>query len=118
MSAPASAEVRSLYRNLLRHGKKFQVSRAPSCGCIRAGRRQLNDWRLSRSLCCAVSVQDYNIRNYVHRRVRTGFQSNSSAGAPEAQSAYQKGLADLEVVKRQAIISQLYPSQKSVMETE
>ena len=116
MSAPASAEVRSLYRNLLRHGKKFQVSRSSTIMRMHSCRNWAAKWFFANF--ATVSVQDYNIRNYVQRRVRTGFQSNSTAGAPEAQSAYQKGLADLEVVKRQAIISQLYPSQKSVMETE
>jgi hypothetical protein len=64
-----------------------------------------------------VFVKDYNFRAYVDRRVKIGFRTNSVMAVEEARVAFEKGVEELELVRRQAIISQLYPSRKSVMES-
>lgn len=59
---------------------------------------------------------DYNYRDYALRRARTGFEQARLHTAEEAVEAFAKGQQQLEVVRRQATISRLYPHQSSVME--
>jgi len=65
----------------------------------------------------AGKMNDYNFRSYALRRVKGGFQKNQSLQGSEAAAAIQVGQEQLEVLKRQAIIGNLYPSETNVMET-
>ncbi|CAN0420311.1 unnamed protein product, partial [Hapterophycus canaliculatus] len=60
---------------------------------------------------------DYNYREYALRRARRGFELARGFAPEEAEAAFAKGQRELEIVRRQAAISQLYPHQTSVMET-
>lgn len=61
-------------------------------------------------------VNDYNFRSYAIRRVKTGWRLNRNLIGEEAVAALRKGRENLELLKRQSIIGNLYPSAKSVME--
>ena len=61
---------------------------------------------------------NYNFREYALRRIREGFNENrslSDAGAITA--AYQQGRVELEMLKRQSSISQMFPQEKHAMES-
>jgi hypothetical protein len=63
-------------------------------------------------------LASYNFRQYAIRRVRDGFLANrniSELGKIEAEIS--KGLEQLEVVKRQSAISQMYKNDRLVVET-
>ncbi|KAI8389465.1 hypothetical protein BD560DRAFT_381731 [Blakeslea trispora] len=71
-----SQQVLSLYRNFIRHGKKFSA---------------------------------YNFRDYTLRRSRDAFRANMNETSPEKIEFFiEKAKRELEVVKRQAAISQMY----------
>eukprot|EP00613_Pedinella_sp_CCMP2098_P030483 CAMPEP_0171728132 /NCGR_PEP_ID=MMETSP0991-20121206/26760_1 /TAXON_ID=483369 /ORGANISM="non described non described, Strain CCMP2098" /LENGTH=83 /DNA_ID=CAMNT_0012322109 /DNA_START=24 /DNA_END=275 /DNA_ORIENTATION=- len=53
-------------------------------------------------------LTDYNFRNYAARRARLGFEQAKTVSHPEI--AYQEGLEALQILKRQAAISQMFPS--------
>jgi len=62
-------------------------------------------------------MNDYNFRSYAMRRVKTGFQMNASLqGEQEVIDALKDGEEQLQMLKRQRIIGNLYPSDVSVME--
>ena len=61
-------------------------------------------------------LEDYNFRDYAKRRVVMGFQENRGLAGEVAAQEYQEGLKNLDMLKRQAVISHLYPSKRSVME--
>mmetsp|Transcript_37973 Transcript_37973/g.65107 ORF Transcript_37973/g.65107 Transcript_37973/m.65107 type:complete len:87 (+) Transcript_37973:18-278(+) len=57
----------------------------------------------------ASRFRDYNIRSYAMRSVRTRFRENLNVSTQEAlDQLLAEGKAQLEVVKRQAAISELY----------
>ena len=59
---------------------------------------------------------DYNFRHYALRRTRTGFRENKSISNKEdIERLMEFGRTQLQVVHRQAVISNLYPGVKSVM---
>ncbi|GMH37363.1 hypothetical protein BSKO_05236 [Bryopsis sp. KO-2023] len=60
----------------------------------------------------------YNIREYIKRRAREGFEAQRKTTQPEAiEAAWKKAKEDLEVAKRQAVVYSLFSRpQKSVME--
>mmetsp|Transcript_1819 Transcript_1819/g.2341 ORF Transcript_1819/g.2341 Transcript_1819/m.2341 type:complete len:116 (+) Transcript_1819:218-565(+) len=60
---------------------------------------------------------DYNLRSYINRRVKTDFRKNQSISSDEKiAELYEFGQDQLQMAKRQAVISQLYKGQTSVME--
>jgi len=63
-------------------------------------------------------LEDYNFRSYAKRRVALGFQEGRSSSGEEAAREYRDGVKNLEMLKRQALISHLYPSKRSVMELD
>jgi hypothetical protein len=75
--------------------------------------------RLYRQLLLACrGFQDYNIRNYSLRRCRMGFEQ--ARGEPDAavvQGLLSKGTAELKMLRRQSVISNMYTEETSVMET-
>ncbi|KAL7563755.1 hypothetical protein ACA910_020441 [Epithemia clementina (nom. ined.)] len=64
----------------------------------------------------AKGMKDYNFRMYALRRVKVGFQKNRSLQGEDAAAALANGMDQLEMLRRQATLSQLYPSARSVME--
>ncbi|XP_008477794.1 LYR motif-containing protein 4 [Diaphorina citri] len=61
----------------------------------------------------------YNYRMYFLRRTREKFQSNKNVDNNEQISLlYNEGLKELEVLKRQVLISQLFKPDKLVIETQ
>ncbi|KAK9832894.1 hypothetical protein WJX74_001055 [Apatococcus lobatus] len=66
----------------------------------------------------SVKFPNYNIREYVKRRATTGFRQHATEkDTAVLDSLRQQAQADLEVVKRQAIVYHLYSrKQKSVMD--
>ncbi|KAF9896260.1 LYR motif-containing protein 4 [Lobosporangium transversale] len=60
----------------------------------------------------------YNFRDYAIRRTRDGFHAAKNETDPDKiQALIHKAQQQLEVVKRQAFISQLYSGEKLVLET-
>mmetsp|Transcript_18207 Transcript_18207/g.48984 ORF Transcript_18207/g.48984 Transcript_18207/m.48984 type:complete len:94 (-) Transcript_18207:571-852(-) len=60
---------------------------------------------------------NYNFREYALRRVRTGFRENLGVSAePQVIDLVRQGERQLELVRRQAMISQLYPQPRHVLE--
>ena len=62
-------------------------------------------------------ISNYNFREHARRRTLQGFRSNRTLNGVEQAAAYEKGLAELQVVIRQSVISQLYPDMGSVVST-
>ncbi|XP_066258903.1 LYR motif-containing protein 4 [Euwallacea similis] len=59
----------------------------------------------------------YNFRCYAVRRVRDAFRQNQRVSDPEGvKSLIEEALKSLEMVKRQASISQMYRADKLVIE--
>ena len=65
----------------------------------------------------ANKMPNYNFREHTKRRAMYGFRSNQHIAEPQLSLEYQKGVEQLEVVRRQAIISSLYPDMESVVVT-
>lgn len=62
--------------------------------------------------------RDLNVRQYALRRVRQGFRENADLRDGDAlQRAYEDGVRELEVVKRQSAVSRLFGSPRYVTET-
>lgn len=64
----------------------------------------------------AHKLEDYNFRSYAIRRVTLGFRENQALEGEALTKEYEEGIQQLAMLKRQAIISHLYPSKRSVME--
>jgi hypothetical protein len=54
-------------------------------------------------------IVNYNFRSHAKRRIRAGFEQYRSVAGEELAEKYKYGLTQLDVVKRQSVISQLYP---------
>ena len=61
---------------------------------------------------------NYNVREYVKRRTVDGFHEHRGVSDPAAiAAAYEYGVGQLEIAKRQAIVYKLYaPKVKSIMD--
>jgi hypothetical protein len=64
----------------------------------------------------ARKVNDYNFRMYALRRVKQGFIKNRNLQGEEAVAAINDAEQQLEMLKRQVVLGQMYPSARSVME--
>ncbi|KAI0154490.1 hypothetical protein GGR52DRAFT_544306 [Hypoxylon sp. FL1284] len=61
--------------------------------------------------------QAYNFREYAKRRTKDAFREHVSVGDPrEIQSLIQKGLKELQMMKRQTVVSQFYQIDRLVVE--
>ncbi|KAM7205614.1 hypothetical protein V8F33_000940 [Rhypophila sp. PSN 637] len=59
----------------------------------------------------------YNFREYAKRRTRDAFHENKAVEDPRRiQELIQKGLKDLQMLKRQTVISQFYQQDRLVVE--
>ncbi|KAI1501667.1 hypothetical protein F5X99DRAFT_382096 [Biscogniauxia marginata] len=77
-------QARSLYRQMLRQGQRFQA---------------------------------YNFREYAKRRTRDAFRENMNVEDPrQIQDLIQKGLKELQVMKRQTVLSEFYQLNRLVVE--
>lgn len=66
----------------------------------------------------AKKFTSYNYREYAVRRIRDEFRSNCDLKDPmKIEAKISKAATDLEVIKRQVIIGQLYKSPKLVIES-
>ncbi|KAI0532811.1 iron-sulfur cluster biosynthesis protein-like protein Isd11 [Xylaria digitata] len=61
--------------------------------------------------------QAYNFREYAKRRTRDAFRENKDVEDPrQIQDLIQKGLKELQTIKRQTIVSQFYQNDRLVVE--
>ncbi|KAI1140992.1 hypothetical protein F5Y05DRAFT_375875 [Hypoxylon sp. FL0543] len=61
--------------------------------------------------------QSYNFREYAKRRTRDAFREHVNEQDPrEVQGLIQKGLRELQIMKRQTVISQFYQLDRLVVE--
>ncbi|KAL2121985.1 hypothetical protein VTJ04DRAFT_2440 [Mycothermus thermophilus] len=59
----------------------------------------------------------YNFREYARRRTRDAFRENKDVEDPRRiQELVQKGLKELQMLKRQTVISQYYQTDRLVVE--
>jgi len=64
-------------------------------------------------------VTDYNVRNYALRRTRDAFKEYKTVENPsEIEELIIRGQNNLDVLKRQATISQLFGSGKLIIENK
>ncbi len=64
----------------------------------------------------AGKMANYNFREHARRRVSGAFREFQCANVDVAKEQYAFGVAQLEILKRQSIISRLYPEAESVTE--
>ncbi|KAL3806322.1 hypothetical protein ACHAXA_001062 [Cyclostephanos tholiformis] len=64
----------------------------------------------------ARKVDNYNFRLYAIRRVKIGFRNNRGMMGNEAEFAFREGVEQLDILRRQVVLGNLYPSARSVME--
>lgn len=57
----------------------------------------------------AAKISNYNFKQHAQRRVVRGFRENQRNAPEEAAKNFAFGQEQLEVVKRYALISSLYP---------
>ncbi|KAM9665207.1 LYR motif-containing protein 4 isoform 2-T2 [Trichechus inunguis] len=61
----------------------------------------------------------YNYRTYAVRRIRDAFRENKNVEDPvEIQILVSKAKRDLEIIRRQVLISQLYSTDKLIIEKQ
>ncbi|CAN8100613.1 unnamed protein product [Discula destructiva] len=59
----------------------------------------------------------YNFREYAKRRTRDAFRENKAVDDPrQIQELVQKGLKELQMMKRQTVVSQFYQLDRLVVE--
>lgn len=64
-------------------------------------------------------IPHYNFKSYALRRIKHDFKKNRVVQDPTLiSSLYQSGLQQLDMLKRQRIIGQLYPEEQSVLEVK
>ncbi|KAK8099352.1 uncharacterized protein PG998_012593 [Apiospora kogelbergensis] len=63
------------------------------------------------------NFQAYNFREYAHRRTVDAFHENKNVSDPrEVQELMQKGLKELQMLKRQTVVSQFFQFDRLVVE--
>lgn len=59
----------------------------------------------------------YNFREYAKKRIKDEFEANKQLkDSNQLKTLIQKGEQSFDLIKRQALISRLYPAEKSVIE--
>ena len=62
-------------------------------------------------------IQDYNMKEYAKRRIKQSFQQNRVLeNTDDILKSYMRGKKNLQMLTRQSIMTQLYPSNTSVMQ--
>lgn len=59
---------------------------------------------------------NYNFRDYALRLVREDMRTGSQLSGAEAEAAYRRGRTQLDMLRRQSTVSQLFPQEKHSME--
>lgn len=60
---------------------------------------------------------NYNYREYSMRKIRDTFRSNKTVTSPEKISELmKKGMVNLDIIKRQVLINQMYKTNPMVLE--
>ena len=59
---------------------------------------------------------NYNFRDYAIRTVKDDFRIGAAHTGAEADAAYRQGRVQLDMLRRQSTISQLFPQEKHSME--
>ncbi|XP_045457732.1 LYR motif-containing protein 4B [Melitaea cinxia] len=60
---------------------------------------------------------NYNFRSYALRRVRDAFKENKSLSDPKSiKKEFEYGKNNLEIIKRQVVIGDMYRTEKLVIE--
>ncbi|RYP77783.1 hypothetical protein DL771_000880 [Monosporascus sp. 5C6A] len=63
------------------------------------------------------NFQSYNFREYAKRRTRDAFRENKNVEDPrQIQDLIQKGLKELQMMKRQTVVGQFYQLDRLVVE--
>eukprot|EP01038_Epipyxis_sp_PR26KG_P015238 gene15238-20538_t len=61
-------------------------------------------------------ISNYNFREHAKRKVKYEFKKSMQLkNAGEIESTFVKGMNSMDVLRRQSIISQLYPETQSVI---
>lgn len=63
----------------------------------------------------SLQLENYNFREHATRRIKYDFKTNKDLPTIDIDNNYKFGLSQLELLKRQSIISKLYPENKSVI---
>ena len=63
----------------------------------------------------ARQIDDYNVRSYAVRKVRTTFRKNSNLAGDDLSQALEHGTDQLKMLKRISTMSHLYPGARSVL---
>lgn len=63
-------------------------------------------------------IPNFNFREHAKRRALHGFRINQNITEPQLSIEYQNGVEKLQMVRRQAVISSLYPDMESVVVTK
>ena len=61
---------------------------------------------------------EYQLKNYIQRRVREDFRKNRSLAGEEAKAAISFGNEQLELIKRQSVVRSLYQAPKTFVELQ
>ena len=51
---------------------------------------------------------DYNLKSYIHRRVRDDFRGSANAPTERVEELLARGQEELAVVRRQALVSSIF----------
>jgi hypothetical protein len=63
----------------------------------------------------SMQFSNYNFRDHARRRIRAGFKANRNIEETEKQGKIDFGKNQLDLIKRQSLINQLYPEMQSVI---
>lgn len=58
---------------------------------------------------------NYNFREHAKRRIKYEFRQSKGLTPADAEAKYVWGLDQANIVRRQAVVSQLYPQESSVV---
>lgn len=65
----------------------------------------------------ASHIDNYNFRSHAMRKIKVEFRQNSSLSGPSLEQKFKWGTEQLELVRRQRVVSQLYPEGSTIMES-
>ncbi|KAJ1435878.1 hypothetical protein B484DRAFT_264504 [Ochromonadaceae sp. CCMP2298] len=63
----------------------------------------------------AQKLPNYNFREHALRRIKFGFRKDSTLKDMAAMAKFAWGLGQLDVIRRQVIIGEMYPGRTSVV---
>lgn len=65
----------------------------------------------------ASHIDNYNFRSHAMRKVRVEFRQNSGLSGVALEQKFGWGTEQLEVIRRQRVVSQLYPEGANISES-